>query len=166
MSVNEKVKSSLKRGDIKKIAEYLNVSPQTVTERIKSDKEIDSVSFINAVCKVTEKPFSHFVKLDNTYAISEKEMADLVSDNDELYMNTKAAEDAHIFWRKKAVKHELQEEIAVRAPFYDMTAIMDYVNSKNQLISFFTEEELNMIIVNTMGKYYDLKQEHEKNKKK
>lgn len=60
MSVNEKIKNSLKHGDLKRVAEILKVHPSTLSEKINAEKEIDSVDFINAVCRVTNKPFSFF----------------------------------------------------------------------------------------------------------
>lgn len=156
MSVNERIKKSLKHGDIKKIAEILSISGSSVTERINSDKEIDSVSFINAVCEVTKKPFSHFIKLNSTYAISEKEMADIVSDSDEQYMSTKAAEDAHIYWRKKATKYEIQKDIALRIHQMTMDEVIEYAKKREAKVNMFDGDEISRMIVEVYADYYKL----------
>lgn len=49
------------RGYQARVAKLLDVSPQTISERLNDAKEIDSVSFIMAVCQVTGKDFSEFV---------------------------------------------------------------------------------------------------------
>ncbi len=60
---NESLRNAVSsvRGYQAKVAKLLNVSPQTVSERLNDEKEIDSVSLILAVCQVTGRDFSEFV---------------------------------------------------------------------------------------------------------
>ena len=112
MSVNQVVKEALKRGDIKRISDILGISGQAVTERINSSKEIDSVDFINAVCKVTGKPFSYFKKVElgsGAYQMKEEEeLVALVGESESDYMRAEASGDAARYWREKyeALKKE------------------------------------------------------------
>lgn len=162
MSVNQKIKDSLKRGDKAKIAKILEIDPSSVTERINSDKEIDSVSFINAVCEVTKKPFSHFIKLNSTYAISEEEMANIVSDNEEQYMSTRAAEDAHLFWRKRAAIFEIKKDIALRINVLSMNEVIEYTKEREAEFNYLDEDELNKLIVEVYADYYKFIEDHAK----
>lgn len=162
MPVNERIKKSLKHGDIKRIAEILSVSGSSVTERINSDKEIDSVSFINAVCEVTKKPFSFFKKLNSTYAISEEEMVNMVSDSDEQYMNTKAAENAWVQWRKKACKYEIQKDIALRIPKMTMDEVVEYAKKREAKVNMFDGDEISRMIVEVYSDYYKVNEENNK----
>lgn len=162
MSVNQKIKDSLKRGDKAKISKILGIDPSSVTERINSDKEIDSVSFINAVCEVTKKPFSFFKKLNSTYAISEEEMVNMVSDSDEQYMNTKAAENAWVKWRKKACKYEIQKDIALRIPNMTMDEVIEYTKKREAKVNMFDGDEISRMIVEVYSDYYKVNEENNK----
>lgn len=112
MSVNQKIRDSLKRGDQSKIAELLELAKNSVSEKLKSDKEIDSVDFINAVCKVTGKPFSYFKKVElgsGAYQMKEEEeLVALVGESESDYMRAEASGDAARYWREKyeALKKE------------------------------------------------------------
>jgi len=59
-TVNQRIKKALKRGDMARLATFLNMSHQNVTQKINSEKEIDSVDFIIAVSKITNRPFEYF----------------------------------------------------------------------------------------------------------
>ena len=59
-SVNQKIRKALNRGDMAKLANLLKMSHQNVTQKIKSEKEIDSIDFIIAVSKITGKPIEYF----------------------------------------------------------------------------------------------------------
>lgn len=73
MSVNQLIKDLLQRGDVQRIADILGTSHQNVAKKLDADKEIDSVDFINAVCKVTGKPFSYFKPVANQPFVTDEE---------------------------------------------------------------------------------------------
>lgn len=57
------------RGNQAKLAKMLNVSPQTISERLNDDKEIDSVEFIQAVAQLTGKSFYSLLLTDEPNVI-------------------------------------------------------------------------------------------------
>jgi transcriptional regulator with XRE-family HTH domain len=104
MSVNQKIKDSLKRGDIARIAEILGLAHQTVSIRLKSDVEIDSVDFINAVCQVTGKPFEYFKPVynaDEPTADMEVRFKRIAGQPDEEKIENMAYDDVARHWKKK-----------------------------------------------------------------
>ena len=100
MAVNQIIKKELKHGDISKIAHILGVDPSSVSERLNSKKDVDSVSFINAVCEVTKKPFSYF-QPDIVISYSEEGEDKMIVAELKQHYNIKAAELAH----EDAIRH-------------------------------------------------------------
>lgn len=103
MSVNQVIKNSIKRGDIKKISEILGISGQSVTERLNAEKEIDSVDFINAVCEVTGRPFNYYKKVctGGGYFMDEQQLNKFVQNEEEGTIYNLARLESLDFWRKK-----------------------------------------------------------------
>ncbi len=163
MTVNEKIKKSLKSGDVQRIADLLETSHQNVSKKLNSDKEIDSVNFINAVCEVTKKPFSHFIKLNSTYAISEEEMANMVSDSDEQYMNTRAAESNWVHYRKEYYKARIQRDLALRIPKMTMDEIIQCAKELEAKVNIFDEDEISRLIVEVYSLHYNLEEGNSEN---
>ena len=63
MSRNERIKRFLKEKKVtrQQLADYLNVTNSTVTERLNSEKDVDSIDFILAVSKLTGVPFNSLI---------------------------------------------------------------------------------------------------------
>ncbi len=112
MSVNQLIKESLKRGDQSRLSVLLGLTKSAISDRINSEVEIDSVDFINAVCKVTGKPFSYFKKVElgsGAYQMKEEEeLVALVGESESDHMRAEASGDAARYWREKyeALKKE------------------------------------------------------------
>lgn len=110
MTVNEKIKMLLSHGDKQRIADILKTSHQNVSRKIDAEKEIDSVDFINAVCRVTNKPFSYFkpvVGNSNNNKVEEESIPMYIASREN--MPKEEREDATNMARDLAVDHWKQK---------------------------------------------------------
>lgn len=122
MAINQLIKECLNHGGIQKVADILGVSHQAVSKKITSNKQIDSVDFINAVCKVTGKPFRYFKEIDD-YEISEIEV-----END-LYKNYYKKEyEASQIREQELVKRMKQKDLLISRLEDKINQLMNEIN--------------------------------------
>jgi hypothetical protein len=131
MSLNQQIKSLLKRGDVQRIADILKTSHQNVAKKLDAEKEIDSVDFINAVCQVTKKPFSYFKVVNQPTADMKATYKRMPGQPDSEKVENMAHEDTAKYWQQVNNEWKEKYEQAERL----IKTMEQTIESKDELIS-------------------------------